>query len=160
MADVTETHLPGVGTRYDLTTATGERLGVLVRRGGRRSLYVSSADDPDACAAIVELDADAAQALAELVGTSSIVRRMAAVEAELEGLDIDWLRVEAGAPWSGLSLADAAVRRTTGVSIVALVRNGTTLPSPAADEVLGPGDVAVAVGTAEGLAALRRHITR
>ena len=45
MRDVTETPLPGVGVRFEFTSGAGERVGVLVHRGGRRELMVYDAAD-------------------------------------------------------------------------------------------------------------------
>ena len=69
MPDVSETNLPGVGVRHDFTTATGQRLGVIAHRGGRRELLVYDTDDPDACRTVMQLDVDDARTLAEVLGS-------------------------------------------------------------------------------------------
>jgi TrkA domain protein len=48
-------------------------------------------------------------------------------------------------------MGKAAIRTRTSVSIVAIMREGEVLASPAPDVVLRTGDLIVAVGTQEGL---------
>jgi TrkA domain protein len=69
----------------------------------------------------------------------------------VEGLTIDWLRIQPGSAAAGKSLQDLHVRAETGVSVVAVIRNGDTVPSPAGDYVLEAGDTAVVVGLPEGI---------
>jgi TrkA domain protein len=47
------------------------------------------------------------------------------------------------------------IRTRNGVSIVAVIRNARTIPSPEAEFVLSAGDVAVAVGTPAGINEVR-----
>jgi K+:H+ antiporter subunit KhtT len=150
MAEVNETRLPGVGVRYDFTTADGSRVGVLVHRTGRRELLVYGREDPDACQAVLRLDAADTHTLVDLLGGSQVSEELAAMQ-QLEGLTIDWLRIPATSPWVGRSLRDAAVRSITGVSVVAVVRGDTTIPAPEPDFVLDADDIAVVVGTPAGI---------
>jgi TrkA domain protein len=55
----------------------------------------------------------------------------------------------------GATIAEGAFRTRTGASIVAVVRGATTIPAPGPDHRFEAGDVAVVVGTTEGLAELR-----
>jgi TrkA domain protein len=150
MAEVQETHLPGVGIRYDFETGEGQRVGVLVHRSGRRELLLYDRDDPDACRAVVRLDTDDTRTLAELFGVSHVSEQLAAMQ-QIEGLAIDWVTVPPRATAVGRALRDAGLRTETGVSIVAVVRGDETVPAPAPDFVLQPGDTAVVVGTPEGI---------
>jgi TrkA domain protein len=150
MAEVNETRLPGVGVRYDFTTAEGSRVGVLVHRSGRRELLVYGREDPDACQAVLRLDTDDTHTLVDLLGGSEVSKELAAMQ-QLEGLTIDWLGISGTSPWVGRSLRDAAVRSITGVSVVAVVRDDETIPAPEADFTLAADDIAVVVGPPEGI---------
>jgi len=121
MAEVIETKLPGIGVRYDFRTASGTPVGVLVHRSGRRDLLVYSKKDAAAAEMTLGLDADDSRTLAELLGASRVAERLAAVQQDIEGLTIDWIRIEPGAEWAGQSLSGAGVHTITGVSIVAIV---------------------------------------
>jgi TrkA domain protein len=150
VSEIRETRLPGVGVRHDFVTSDGRRVGVLVHRTGRRELLVYDTADPDACQTSLRLTADDARTLADLLGASRVSEEIAAVQ-RIEGLVIDWLPVAPSSACAGHSLQDAALRTETGVSIVAVIRDDTTIAAPAPDFVLEAGDIAVAVGTAEGV---------
>jgi K+:H+ antiporter subunit KhtT len=150
MGDVQETQLPGVGIRYDFVTGEGQRVGVLVHRSGRRELLLYDREDPDSCSAVVRLELDDTRTLTDLLAASHVSEQLAAMQ-QIEGLTIDWLTVPPTAAAVGRSLRDAALRSETGVSIVAIVRGNETVPAPAPDFTLEPGDTAVVVGTPEGI---------
>lgn len=153
MREVSETHLPGVGVRHDFVTSSGERVGVLVHRTGRRELLLYDRRDPDACQAVVHLDGDDTRTLAELLGGSQVSEAVASIQ-RVEGIAIDWVTVPAASRYVGVALRDAEFRTSTGVSIVAVARGETTLAAPGPDFTLQAGDVAVVVGTPEGIALL------
>jgi TrkA domain protein len=155
MAEVQQTDLPGVGVRYDFVTASGERVGVLVHRSGRRELLVYRRDDPDECRTLLDLDGSDARTLVELLGASRVSEHLAEVQQRVAGLAIEWLRVEPGARWDGTTLGEAQVHTTTGVSVVAILRDGDTIVAPGADDALRGGDTVVAVGAPEGIERLR-----
>ena len=155
MPDVTEVRLPGVGVRHEFTTEAGDRVGVLTHRGGRREVLVYDRDDPDRCASTLQLTADDTHTLAELLGASQLAEAVTSVQA-VKGLAIDWVTVGPDSPSAGSTIGDGAFRTRTGASIVAVVRGGTTVPSPGPEFRFEAGDVAVAVGTPEGLGQVHR----
>jgi TrkA domain protein len=155
MPEVSETPLPGVGVRHEFTTVDGERVAVLTHRTGRREIAVYDRRDPDACTTVLHLSHDDTRTLAELLGASPVSEAVAAVQQRLEGLAIDWVAVPAVSRFVGLTIAEGEFRTSTGASIVAVVRGKVTMPAPGPDHRFEGGDVAVAVGTPEGLAELR-----
>ncbi len=160
MAEVSETTLPGVGVRYDFVTSEEVRIGVLVHRTGRRDLLVYSSADPDACVAQLSFDPDDARTLAELLGATRIAESIAAVQQDIEGLSIDWIKIDEGSEWAGKQLSEAGVHTETGVSIVALIGDDHAVAAPGADDVMRAGSTAVAVGTPEGLERLSVKVRR
>lgn len=155
MAEVTETQLPGVGVRYEFTTADGQRVGVLSHRGGRREILVYDRRDPDAATGVLQLSTEDTRTLSELLGASQVAAGIAAAQQQIEGLAIDWLPLPPGSAFIGSTIGDGQFRTRTGVSIVAVVRGATSVPAPEPEFRFEAGDVAVAVGTPEGLAQLR-----
>jgi TrkA domain protein len=155
MADVDETVLPGVGIRHEFTTSDGERVGVLVHRGGRRELLVYDQPDPDSCSTPLHLSTDDARTLAELLGASQVSEAVTAVQQQIEGLSIEWLEVSEQSAAIGATLAEGEYRTRTGTSIVAVLRGDLTIPAPGPDLALEVGDLVVAVGTTQGLTQLR-----
>jgi TrkA domain protein len=155
MPDVRETNLPGIGVRHEFTTDDGTQIGVLVRRDGRREIIVYDRDDPDACSERMQLSASDTQTLSELLGAGRVTEAVTAVRQQIEGLAIEWIELGTTSPSIGHTIADGQLRTRTGASVVAVIRGDTTVPAPEPDLVFQPGDVAVAVGTNEGLATLR-----
>jgi TrkA domain protein len=155
--DIHETTLPGVGLRHDFTTRTGRQLGVITHRTGRRDLLVYDREDPDACREVVELTDDEAEALGELLGADRVVEHLAELQ-RIEGLAIDWLAIRPGSPYDGRTIADTQARSRTGVSIVALIRDGGAIPAPTPDVRLQAGDTLVVVGTTDGISALTSQL--
>jgi TrkA domain protein len=151
--DIHETTLPGVGLRHDFTTRTGRQLGVITHRTGRRDLVVYDREDPDASQEVVQLTGDEAEALGELLGADRVVEHLADLQ-RIEGLAIDWLAVRSGSPYAGRTIADTQARSRTGVSIVAVLRDGSAIPAPTPDVRLQAGDTLVVVGTIGGIPAL------
>ncbi|MEM9561191.1 MAG: cation:proton antiporter regulatory subunit [Actinomycetota bacterium] len=159
MADVRETTLPGVGVRHEFVTAEGQTIGVLVHRDGRREVLIYGMDDPDTCVVSLSLSQDDARTLDELLGGSKVTEVIGVVQHEIEGLSIEWITVGEESPAVGASIGDGAYRTRTGASIVAVVRHGQAVPAPGPEFVFDAADVVVAVGTNEGLEAMRRLLT-
>ena len=159
MAEVSETRLPGVGIRHEFTTSGGERVAVISHRSGRRELVVYDRADEDAATTLLHLSRDDTRTMAELLGAAQVSEAVAAVQQQIEGLAIDWIRIPETSPMAGATIADGQFRTRTGASVVAIVRGDTTIPAPGPDQRLDAGDVAVAVGTPKGLEELRHLVT-
>jgi TrkA domain protein len=154
MASIEQTELPGVGIRYDVWTSTGQRVGVVHHRSGRRELYVCEPDDPDAVATSLDLSDDEAYTLGEALGVSPVAEGIAKLQQSIEGLAIDWLKIPDESPYADHTIGDAQIRTRTGVSVVAVLRGEQTIPSPPPHFGIQTDDVLVVVGTPEGIAAV------
>jgi TrkA domain protein len=152
MTRIEETQLPGVGVRHDFKTRGGARVGVISHRTGRRELLIYAERDPDACSEVLHLDEDEGHALADLLGGTSLAEASHDMTQHVEGLIIDWVTVAAVSPAAGQSLVDCGMRRETGATVVAVIRDRDTIAAPGAEFVLDVGDIAVVVGTPEGIA--------
>lgn len=155
MNEVVETQLPGVGVRHEFDIENGSRVGVIVRRDGRREVVVYLRDDPDACTTVLDLSSADSRTFAELLGASQVSETVAAVQYDIEGLAIEWIHVEDSSPAVGTTIREGDYRTRTGASVVAIVRGELSVPAPDPDFAFEAGDIAVAVGTAAGLVALR-----
>lgn len=147
--NVEVTPLPGIGVRKDFALRSGRRIGVVTHRDGRLELILSKHDDPDACMVELPLTIDEAAALANLLGAPQLVAQLTDEHRDLPG--IHTRQIPVGAPFDGRTLGDTALRTRTGVSVVAVMRAGQVHPSPTPDFTLTAGDLAVTVGTTEGL---------
>jgi TrkA domain protein len=152
--EVQQTSLPGVGVRYDLTTRAGRQLAVLSHLTGRHDLLVYDRDDPDTCQEVIQLTESETDTIAELLGAARIVGRLGRLQQKVEGLAIDWLPINPGSPYANGTIADTQARSRTGVSIVAVLRDGSATPAPTPDFRFAPGDNLVVVGTPGGVRTL------
>jgi TrkA domain protein len=154
--DVEEIALPGIGLRYDFATRSGQAVGVVCHRSGRRDLVIYDQDDPDASRNVLQLTDDEGDVLAELLGAPRIVERLADLHKEVEGLLSEQFPILPGSPYDGRTLGDTKARTRTAASIVAVVRGGQVHASPRPDFRFVAGDIVVVVGTREGADAVAR----
>ena len=150
---VERTPLPGIGLRLEFTIGDGRRVGVIHRQQGGVELFISHPDQPDLTSTSVELTAGEAATLTELFGGSVFSHELSHLREAAAAVVVDWLPIETGSRFAGRPLGDTELRTRTSVSIVAVIRDGTPIPSPTPKFVFAAGDVVVAVGTADGLAA-------
>ncbi len=152
MTEIRKTDLPGVGVCRDFETRAGRRVGVVTRVSGRRELVTYSKADPDAVEHSVDLSEAEAADLARLLGGEHESQSVEHISGLIEGLSLDWVPVAAGQPPA--TIGDYEIRTRTRASVVAIVRDGVAEPGPGPESELGPGDVAVVVGTPESIAAV------
>ncbi|WP_436344098.1 cation:proton antiporter regulatory subunit [Natronorubrum sp. FCH18a] len=148
-----ESDLPGVGKKYEVELENGERLVIVTHNTGKREVYTKADADADS-----EKVFEASDRLARKIGTilegayfqpvqTEQVETMLSDETYLE-----WYNVTDAAEIAGLSIADAQVRERTGVSIVAIQRDGDLISSPGPETVLEVGDTLVVIGDREDCA--------
>jgi TrkA domain protein len=158
--DVEETALPGVGLRYEFTTAAGRRIAVVSRRTGQQELVLYAEDDPDRAGVVVSLTATEADTLAEILGAPRIVEHLSDLHRQVEQLVVEQMEVPSGSVYDGRPLGDTRARTRTGASIVAVVRGAEVFASPRPDFPLRGGDVLVLVGTDEGVRGVAQILAR
>lgn len=148
---VTETALPGIGIRYEFVTQDGERIGVVHHRSGTRELVVYEGEDPDTSHDLLRLGPEDSRTLAELLGVSQVAKDLAELGQDVEGLAVDRLPLAERGPYDGLTIGDTGARTRTGVSVVAVLREGTAHPAPGPEFGLVGGDTLIVVGTPRGI---------
>lgn len=144
--EIEETKLPGVGVRYSFTTAAGQRLSVLHHHSGRHQVFLGEVADPDASRLLFELTDGDSRVLSELLGASRVVREIDRLQQSIVGLAIEWLAVPADSAVAGRTIGELELRSTTGVTVVAALREGQALPVPGPDFRIEPGDTLVVIG--------------
>ncbi len=158
MRKIEETLLPGVGVRHDLQTREDRRVGVIAHHAGRKELLIYEREDPDACAEVVALDEDEGHAVAEMLGGAGVTASLEALAQEIEGLAIDWVRVGAEGQDAERRLAEVEASGERAATVVAVQRGNRLHGAPGAEFTLRAGDVAVVVGTREGVATLASRL--
>jgi len=155
--ELRETRLPGVGVKYTLMCAHGQRLAVILHNDGAREIYVFRRPDDEEPQAVVQLEDDEARQLGAVLGGAyerpKIVEEL---EMALGELAIEWIPVPADSPAIGKTLAEAAFRARTGITIIAILREPEPVTGAQPDDVIQEGDTLVTVGKLGQYAAFRK----
>lgn len=146
--ELREAHLPGVGRKYTLTLKQSGKLVLIVYNSGQREVFwiEPGEDDP---ALGIKLTEEEAREIAFILGGVRYQPLPAdKVNFLLHEVVMEWLPVSEGCDMDGKTLAELELRRRTGVSVIAILREGKTIPSPDPyKEHIRAGDTLVAVGT-------------
>ncbi len=149
--EVTETLLPGVGMRYELTTRSEQHIAIVVYRDGNSEIVEYTKEDPDASTTLLELDQAEADTVAEILGAPRFARKLADLTREIPGLHTEPVRLPSTSVYVGKTLGETHCRTLTGASIVAIVRGDQVISSPEPDQVLLAGDTLIVIGTSAGM---------
>lgn len=71
--------------------------------------------------------------------------------------DLEWVKLEPGNPLVDQTIGDAAVRRTTGASVVGVLREKQLSPNPGPDFRFAPNDLVAIIGSEEARHAFRHY---
>ena len=144
--DVREHDLPGVGKKFAVTTNDGDRMTIIIHNSGHREIYHFERGEDYPAHAVRMEDAEARKLGAILGGAYFQPVVAESMEMVFQELSVEWMKVGAGSPLAGQSLAEAGVRERTGANVIAILRDGRALPNPQPDERFTAGDTVVVVG--------------
>lgn len=147
--EIHEHDLPGVGKKFTLATDAGDRMTVIIHNTGHREIYHFQKGEDFPFFAVRLEDSEARKFGALLSGAYFQPAVAESMEMVLEQLSVEWLKVRNDSPLTGQSIADAAVRKQTGASIIAILRGGRAYPNPQPTDVIQPGDTLMVVGDRE-----------
>jgi TrkA domain protein len=157
--DVREARLPGVGVKYGFRLDAGGRISLILHNDGKRELYWFRRADDEEPSAVITLDDDEARQLGALLGGAyqrpKIVEDL---EMALGELSIEWVRVPDSSPLIGKTLAEAALRAKTGITIIAILREPEPVSGAQPNDVIQQADTLVTVGKAGQYAAFHRML--
>jgi TrkA domain protein len=152
--DLRETRLPGIGVKYGLRLDGGGRIALIQHNDGTRELYWFRRTDDEEPVAVIRLDDDEARQVGALLGGAyerpKIVEEL---EMALGELMIEWVAVPDSSPLIGKTLAEAALRAKTGITIIAILREPEPVSGAQPNDVIKQGDTLVTVGKAGQYAA-------
>lgn len=112
--EVEEVKLPGVGLRRDFACLNGTRVGVLSKKNGERQLIVYDDKDPDAVKVSVDMDAEEASVLAELLGAPKVIERLSRLREQIDGLATAGIPIGPQSPFVERTLGEAEIRTRPG----------------------------------------------
>ncbi|WP_435067531.1 cation:proton antiporter regulatory subunit [Haloplanus sp. C73] len=141
-----EAEVPGVGKRFEVETGDDERVVVIVHHDGKREIFRREGADADA-EKLFDLSSSQAREIATVLeGADFQPLDLDDADIPLGEAIIEWMELPAESPLVGQSLQEARIGEKAGVTIAAIQRDGETIGSPGADEVLAAGDILVVIG--------------
>lgn len=155
--DIQEHDLPGIGRRFDLEDAGGTAVQVVIHHSGRRDLYVGGGGRERASVTTFT-DGQARRLGAILAGAYFAPVAAEEVQQVIDDLLIDWVTLHDRSPAAGRSIRELEVRRRTGMTIAAILRDGHADIAPDPDVVLHVRDRLVVIGRLPDLPALVREL--
>ncbi|WP_266074780.1 cation:proton antiporter regulatory subunit [Haladaptatus caseinilyticus] len=154
-----ESEIPGVGHKFELELDGEERLVVIIHHDGKRELYRRPSPNEDSVKLASLTGKKARQLGSILEGAYFQPVEMDELNVPLGESIIEWIEVKAESPLTGQTLEEAAIRRRTGVSVIAIQRGEETIANPKPDTTIESGDILVAIGTREEQAELTTLLT-
>jgi len=148
LVKVEESDLPGVGKKYTFKDREmGEDLVIILHNDGMREIY--SINDEECTNVITLNDEESRELGAVLAGIYYRPKIVEDLRAILSDLAIEWYKLPKSSPVVNHSIGDLNIRKKTGVSIIAIIRNGRVIPNPTPEIRLEAGDMLIAIGTKE-----------
>jgi TrkA domain protein len=155
---VEEVALPGVGRKFTITVASGDRLVIVVHNSGKRELqYFEAGEDDEPRAALDLTDEEAREVGAILAGVLFHPEAVGDTQSKLGQKVIEWIKVLPGSRLAGKRVGEIPL--PPGAHLLAVDRPGAPLvPNPGLEVVLEVGDTLVVAGTREAVEALKRSL--
>ncbi|MCX8130592.1 MAG: cation:proton antiporter regulatory subunit [Clostridia bacterium] len=148
MSFFSESDLPGIGKKISCTTYSKEKLVLVIHHDGKRELYIMDKEgDPQA--SVTLLDEEARRLGGFLSGVMFKPKAVENLELALEGIRIDWYKIEKDSPVIGKAIGGLGIRKKTQVSIIAILRDDNYIPNPSSDYIFQEGDTCVVIGKPE-----------
>lgn len=81
-----------------------------------------------------------------LLNSNEGYRVLSQLRGAEQQFDLQWIRLSQESPMANRSIRDSEIRKTTGASVVGIIRDGQLKPNPDADFILMPEDLVAIIG--------------
>lgn len=152
-----EADLPGVGTKFSFTLASGEQLVTVHHRVGHWEL--ARVDEQGQTTPLLKLQPKEARELGRILSQREEAEADPRKQMLFEDFSMEWITLEESSPLVGQTLLDSGVRHRTGASVIAVLRGEQSIPSPSPDTRFQAGDTLVVIGTRVQIDAFVRTFT-
>lgn len=144
---IVETDLPGIGKKYTLKPEGQGSIVVAILNSGKREIYFMS--DNEDCQFSIDLTEDEAKDLGFILsGAIYEPVKLEKMDLILKEAVIEWVKIEKDSELANKTIGELQIRKKTGVSIIAIDRNGKVIPNPDPySEKMTIGDKLIVVGT-------------
>lgn len=147
-----ESELPGVGTKYWMKLENGKTITIIRHDSGRFEVAYSGDEEiPEYYNELTEEEAiEIGSVLAQKVH-QKIVEKM---DILVKNLIIEWFKVPS--TFEAKTIGEIQIRKRTGVSVVAILREKETIPGPGPQDNILPNDVLLIVGKKESIDSFKK----
>jgi TrkA domain protein len=162
MPTISEAALPGVGRKFQIEAASGDRLTIVIHNNGTRELYHFAKDDPDRVASVVTLaDLEARQIAGIIGGLTYVPQALPSTEIVVDDLVLEWHTIPKQAACIGKTIGELQVRATTAANIVSIIEpDRVKRVSPGPDTILNEGATLILAGDRKTIASLKELLAR
>lgn len=143
---VRESDLIGIGKKFQIQTEAGDHMVVVIHDDGRRELYRYDDEENESRCVMTLSDEESRQVAGIIGGLSYKPKALEKVEVALDDLIIEWIKVEISGNAINKSIGQLEVRKKTGASVIAALREGDTVINPGPDYVILPNTTLVVAG--------------
>ncbi|MGC8928877.1 MAG: cation:proton antiporter regulatory subunit [Myxococcota bacterium] len=148
-----ESELPGVGTKYWMRLENGKTITVIKHDSGWYEIAYLHPDTeiPEYYTELSEEEAiEVGSVLAQKVH-QKIVEKM---DVLIKNLIIEWFKIPS--TFEQKTIGDIQIRKRTGVSVVAIIRDKETIPGPGPQDSIHPQDILLIVGRKESIETFKK----
>lgn len=146
MSIVRESDLIGIGKKYQIETEAGDHMVVVIHDDGRRELYRYDQEESESKCVMTLSDEESRQVAGIIGGLSYKPKALETIEVALDDLSIEWIKVSNDSPSLGKSIGELEVRKRTGASIIAAIKEGDSIINPGPDYVMRADTTMVVAG--------------
>lgn len=156
---IRESELPGIGQKFEIITRNNEKIVIVIHDDGRREIYHFGTDHEESISSVIFNDSESRQIAAIIGGMVYKPQALETIEMALEGLAIEWFKVEPGAKAIGQTIGDIDIRSNYNVTVIAILqRNMRKQLSPGPESVIESGDTLVISGERKELKKLIKEL--
>ncbi|MBC7110122.1 MAG: TrkA domain protein [Archaeoglobi archaeon] len=151
--------LPGIGSKYEMETSEGDKIGVIFLRSGKIQLYILEKDKREA--SMVELNNYEARRLGSLLVGSLFTAEEEVVEvafSALSDLRISIHTYVIPERLSGKSIRELGIREKCGATVIAVSRRGRNIVNPPPEFRFEKGDLIVLIGESHQIELFEKEI--
>ncbi len=151
--------LPGVGSKYEIETAQGDKVAIVFLESGEIHLYVLEKGCDSPCVVVLS-ESEARRLGSILSGTVFHIEKelVEIVFTALSDLRISVHTYVVNKAMAGKSIEELAIRKRTGVTVIAVSRKGKNVVNPPPSFRFEDGDVIVVIGEHDQISKFEREI--